>query len=177
MGKFTLKSVLSFLGHHATDLHSVANVLEGVVGALPINAETRNNINKSIERVRNSADNITGSLENLGVLTHAEPIDQEAVIRKMVAEYMAAHPNSTAPAAQVAADMRTANTGAHDEPTRTTAISTTTTNALQEGRDATPGALDKVAGRASGTANAAPEGAPVNKEVPAADNKPAKIGK
>ena len=165
---FNLKSVIGFLGHHVNDLGAIADVLEGVVGALPVNAETRHNINQSIEHVRTSAGNVKASLTKLGVSFDPPALDTDEALRRLIAEYMAAHPNASVAAAQVATDMRTANTAAHDEPTRTGATTTVTSDALQEGRDATPGAMDKVAGKANtGTANSAPDGAPVNKDVPA----------
>ncbi len=148
MTKFTLAKVVSFLGHHVHDLHAVSSVLEGVVSALPINAETRANINASIERVKDSADNISASLANMGIHTDPEPVDPNAIIAKLVADYMAAHPQVGAPAPQKAAEDRTADNNAENQPRGTTGQQ----QVPQEGEGATAGSAGAKAKTAAASA-------------------------
>ena len=94
-----------FLNHHVNDLTAMATVLTGVVAALPINAETRAALTSDIARVNNSAEEIVASLQNMGQLqvpeVHISESDivkalgddnTRAVLSRIVADYMAAHP-------------------------------------------------------------------------------------
>ena len=145
-------TVTGFLGHHVNDLDAVAKALAGVLSALPINAETRANINALIARVEQSAKNVADSLTRMGVdldagtpvvhiaesdLSHALASDDfKAVVAAMVSDYMRAHPAEAGTVAQSDSASRTADR--FDAQARTTTV---TVGAKQEGAEADPGAV------------------------------------
>lgn len=148
--KLLFSTVTGFLGHHVNDLDAVAKALAGVVSALPINAETRANINTLIARVEQSAKNVADSLSRMGVdteqpavvhiaesdLSHALASDDfKAVVAAMVSDYIRAHPVTGAAVPQSDAASRTA-----DRFDAKATATTVTIGAKQEGAEADPGA-------------------------------------
>jgi hypothetical protein len=111
----TIKSVFAtfsgFLAHHAVDLNATATALEALLSALPVNAQTREQIDAVIGRVKDSAVNIENSLVAIaaaaggatagGETVQISQADIDAAVARTlpeaVAAYLTAHPPVAAP--------------------------------------------------------------------------------
>lgn len=87
--KSVADTVTGFLGHHITDLNSVASVLEELANVAPIDAQDKARIVSVVDTVRSSANNINDFLNNHTVESGGEVVVKESDLVAAVANFFA----------------------------------------------------------------------------------------
>lgn len=72
-----------FLSKHAVELGSIVNLLAGVVSALPINRQTRDNFEEALDGLRKASENIAKSAAKLQEVK-VTPDDVQAAVKAVL---------------------------------------------------------------------------------------------